>query len=190
MASPGAQSSPGAHRAAGDAADATLGERLLADLRNVFGDQPAMHGETILAKLHDISEAPWADYFGRPLTHRDLAKLLKPYGVSSTDVKVDGVNRKGYRREHLHDAWKRYAPGGSATSATSATGQVSDRAAVAGSGQQVLPATSMVPLTSDVAQVAEVADPDADACQLCTKCGEPLSRAFIDAGFTDHGEED
>jgi hypothetical protein len=40
---------------------------------------------------------------------RDLAKLLKPYEVTSVDVKVDGVNRKGYRREHLH------APVGCAT---------------------------------------------------------------------------
>ena len=48
--------------------------------------------------------------FGRPLNARDLAKLLKPYGVRSVDVKVDGVTRKGYRREHLHDPWTRYLP--------------------------------------------------------------------------------
>ena len=81
-----------------DDTDTTLGARLLADLRDVFGDADAMHGETILASLHKIGEAPWNDYFGRPLTHRDMAKLLKPYGVSSVDVKLDGVNRKGYRR--------------------------------------------------------------------------------------------
>ena len=27
-----------------------------------------------------------------------MAKLLRPYGVSSVDVKIDGVNQKGYRR--------------------------------------------------------------------------------------------
>ena len=127
-----------------DDSDTTLGARLLADLRDVFGDRDAMHGETILGALHGIPEAPWGDYFGRPMNARDMAKLLKPYGVSSTDVKVDGVNRKGYRREHLHDSWTRYLPplpGGSATSATSATGQVNDGAPVAGSGQQALPAT-------------------------------------------------
>ena len=128
-----------------DDTDTSLGARLLADLRDVFGDADAMHGETILDALHKISEAPWGDYFGKPMTARDLAKLLKPYGVSSVDVKVDGVNRKGYRREHLHDSWTRYlppAPGGSATSATSATAQVNDGEPVAGSGQQALPATS------------------------------------------------
>ena len=45
------------------------------------------------------------------------------------DVKVAGVNRKGYRREHLHDPWTRYLPplgGDGATSATTATEQVNE----------------------------------------------------------------
>ena len=146
----------------GSAADGTLGERLLADLRDVFGDADTMHGESILKGLHKISEAPWNDYFGRELNARDLAKLLRPYGVRSLDVKVDGVTRRGYRREHLHDPWTRYLsppPGESATSATSATEQVSGPGEVAGSTQQVLPATAHPPVTRAVAQVAEVADP-------------------------------
>jgi hypothetical protein len=101
-----------------DDTDTTLGARLLADLREVFGAADAMHGETILNALYKISEAPWGDYFGRPMNARDVAKLLKPYGVASVDVKIDGVNRKGYRREHLHDPWTRYlrpSDGGSAT---------------------------------------------------------------------------
>jgi len=146
----------------GTAPDGTLGERLLADLRDVLGGADSMHSETILDGLHKISEAPWRDYFGRPLNARDLAKLLRPYGVSSTDVKVGGVNKKGYRREHLHDPWSRYLPpepGGSTTSATSATSQVSEPGEVAGSTQLVLPATGDPPLTSAVAEVAEVAEP-------------------------------
>ena len=171
-----------------DDSDTTLGARLLGDLRDVFGDRDAMHGETILGALHGIPEAPWGDYFGRPMNARDMAKLLKPYGVSSTDVKVDGVNKKGYRREHLHDPWTRYLPplpGGSATSATSATSQVSDGAPVAGSGQQALPATWTLPLTSDVAQVAQVADTPSGS-GYCTVCGEPLWPALAELGDTMH----
>lgn len=144
-----------------DGTDTTLGARLLADLHDVFGTADAMHGDTILSALHKIDEAPWGDYYGKPLNARDMAKLLKPYEVRSVDVKIDGVNRKGYRREHLHDSWRRYlppAPVGSATSATSATAQVSDGAPVAGSAQQALPATGTMPLTCDVADVAQVAD--------------------------------
>ena len=171
-----------------DDSDTTLGARLLGDLRDVFGDRDAMHGETMLGALHGIPEAPWGDYFGRPMNARDMAKLLKPYGVSSTDVKVDGTNRKGYRREHLHDSWTRYLPplpGGSATSATSATALVSDGAPVAGSGQQALPATWTLPLTSDVAEVAQVADTPSGS-GYCTVCGEPLWPALAELGDTMH----
>ena len=177
---------------ADDDTDTSLGARLLADLRDVFGDAEAMHTETIRDALHKISEAPWADYFGHPLNARDMARLLKPYKVASVDVKIDGTNRKGYRREHLHDPWTRYLPpadGGSATGATWATSQVSDGAPVAGSGQQALPATSPMPLTCEVADVAEVADTPCEG-GLCTVCGQLLDPALIAAGFTDHGEED
>ncbi|MFI6522188.1 DUF3631 domain-containing protein [Spirillospora sp. NPDC050679] len=148
--------------------DNSAGVRLLADLRAVFadaGDPEGLHGTFILARLCEIEEAPWADWYGKPFTARDLAKLLKPYDVASVDVKVDGTNRKGYRREHLADAWRRYLPavhpdaqGASATSATCATAQVSDLDRVAGSGSQTLPATRSPVLTSQVAEVAEVAD--------------------------------
>jgi hypothetical protein len=114
---------------ADDDTDTSLGARLLADLKDVFGDAEALHTEMILAALCKISEAPWGDYFGKELRARDMAKLLRPYRVTSADVKIDGTNRKGYRREHLHDAWSRYLPpehGDSATSATSATAQVND----------------------------------------------------------------
>ena len=61
-----------------DDTDTTLDARLLADLRDVFGGAEAIYGETILAALHMISEAPWGDYFGRPMNGRNMAKLLKP----------------------------------------------------------------------------------------------------------------
>jgi len=144
-----------------DETDTTLGTRLLADLRDVIGDADAMHSETILAGLHKIAESPWPAYYGRPLTARDMARLLRPFGVGSTDVKIDGTNRKGYRRDHLHGPWSYYLPpadGGTATCATSATALVSGGAPVAGSASQALPATSGMPLTSDVAEVAQVAD--------------------------------
>jgi hypothetical protein len=189
--------------------DTTMGERLLADLRAVFGAEDRMHTETILAKLHLITEALWRDWYGRPFNARDLAGLLKPYGISSKDVKIDGVTKKGYQREQFHEPWTRYlppVPGGSATSATSVTAQVSGQMANA---TQALPsatgqdaheppasevalgsaqvADAKAPLTSEVAQVAEVADTP-PAGGRCTICGEPLDQVLIDAGLTDHGE--
>lgn len=132
--------------------DTSVGVRLLADLREVFGDAEAMHGTDILDALCKIDEAPWADWYGRPFNARDLAKMLKPYGVSSTKVKINGVALQGYRREPLHDAWSRYLPPlddppvatqsdtpppgreGSGTSGTSGTAQVTWGATGSGSG--------------------------------------------------------
>ena len=174
-----------------DEADTSLGARLLADLLDVFGDADKLQTETILAALRKISEAPWEDYYGHPLNARDLARLLKPYRVSSTDVKIDGAAKKGYRREHLHDPWSRYlppAPGGSATSATSATSQVSGVEEVAGRGYYPRPATGDPPVTSAVAQVAQVADTSGGSGRerLCTVCGEPLHPRLAALGDTTH----
>jgi hypothetical protein len=82
--------------------------RLLGDLRDVFADADAMHGAALLEALHKIDEAPWGDYFGKPIAARALAGLLRPYGVRPRDVKLDGITRKGYYRADLWPVWERY----------------------------------------------------------------------------------
>src|SRR6266545_2116518 len=61
--------------------DTSASVRLLGDLREVFGRAEALYSTTVLERLHKLDEAPWADWHGRPLTARDLAKLLRPYDV-------------------------------------------------------------------------------------------------------------
>lgn len=105
----------------------SLGIRLLDDLRAVFGGAPAMAGADILTALNALDASPWADIrgAGMPLDARGLARLLAPYDVEVTKVKVGGRSLQGYRAEHLADAWARYLPplddpegsGGSGTSA-------------------------------------------------------------------------
>lgn len=90
--------------------EASLGVRLLADLRQVFGDAEALSTETVLGELHKLDEAPWRDLHGKPLDPRGLARRLRQYEVSSTKVKVEGRALQGYRREDLWDAWSRYLP--------------------------------------------------------------------------------
>jgi hypothetical protein len=142
-------------------AEGSLGERLLVDLRTIFGDAHALWTATIIERLAKLDEAPWNDYFGQRITDRSVAKLLRPYGIRSRDVKVDQTVRKGYYRADLHDAWRRYATP-SATSATSATSQlnlVAHGSGVAdGVDSSATPLPSATTLTSEVAQVAEVAD--------------------------------
>jgi hypothetical protein len=101
--------------------DASAGVRLLGDLREVFGNEDALYTTTILDRLHKLEDAPWADWYGRPLSTRDLARLLRPYQVRSKSVREHGTGAslKGYARADLHDAWQRYvAPTPQATHAT------------------------------------------------------------------------
>jgi hypothetical protein len=94
----------------------SLGIRLLADLRAVFGEAIALSTRDILARLKDPEasgigdDAPWADLNGVGLNERRLAQMLRPYGVQSRKVKTAGEARQGYRREDFADAWSRYLP--------------------------------------------------------------------------------
>jgi hypothetical protein len=103
----------------------SLGLRLLADLQAIFltsgiGNLStqtilrSLWGEESLetdgnhAKIAD--DAPWSELRGKRLDARGLARLLKPYGVSSTKVKENGKSLQGYRVEDLWDVWMRYLP--------------------------------------------------------------------------------
>lgn len=86
--------------------DESTGLRLLADIRAIFAARQSdrLPTELLLDTLHETEEAPWADWYGKPLSARTLAKLLKAYRISSHS---DGANR-GYKREAFEDAWTRY----------------------------------------------------------------------------------
>lgn len=88
----------------------SLGLRLLGDLRMVFGTADRMSTETVLQGLVALDESPWSDLKGKALDSRGLAHRLRPYGVTSTKVKIADASVRGYRREDLHDAWQRYLP--------------------------------------------------------------------------------
>jgi len=89
---------------------ASLGVRLLADMREIFGNEERLSTATILDRLHRMEEAPWSDLRGRPLDARGLARMLGNYGITSATVRVGDTTPRGYRREDLYDAWQRYTP--------------------------------------------------------------------------------
>jgi Protein of unknown function (DUF3631) len=103
----------------------SLGIKLLADLRTVFGDAEKMPTEQVLKKLHAIEEAPWADLRGKELDPRGLALRLRPYGIASKKLRIGAdLTLQGYERADLHDAWARYLsppPAESGTAGTSGT---------------------------------------------------------------------
>jgi hypothetical protein len=92
------------------AASGSLGLQLLEDLRTVFEGKDRLSTETILAELCKLEESCWAELRGKPLNARGLAGLLRPYGVSSKQIRLakDGPTLKGYDRADLHNVFERY----------------------------------------------------------------------------------
>jgi hypothetical protein len=95
-----------------DEDDASLGVRLLADVRRAFDDRGEDHVKTsdLLDALCLDEEAPWGDWFGKPFTSRALSKLLKPFAIKTMPVWVDGTTVRGYKRSQFENAWSRYVP--------------------------------------------------------------------------------
>jgi len=102
-------------------AEPSLGIRLLADLKSIFGEFDRMATKSILTALVSIEEAPWSDLRGKPLDERGLARRLNAYGIKSANIRIGETIIRGYRKEDMMDAWSRYLPPSSDTSATSAT---------------------------------------------------------------------
>jgi hypothetical protein len=84
--------------------------RLLADFRQIFGDLDRLSTAAALDRLHRIADAPWSDWYGKPISATKVAEMLRPYAVRPKLVKIDGETARGYRRDDLHDAWARYLP--------------------------------------------------------------------------------
>jgi hypothetical protein len=120
---------------------ASMGVRLLGDIRDVFGDRVVMASAELCQLLAALDEAPWGDlYGGKPLDARGLAKRLKPYGVKTKQIRVGDATPRGYAREDLADAWRRYLSPSSETATTSTTHLARDVAHVvdvAQEGQEV-----------------------------------------------------
>jgi hypothetical protein len=93
------------------AEDDSLGLRLLSDTRQAFdrlGDE-RVATSGLIETLQADEESPWVDD-RHPLTAERLARLLRPFGIRSRQMKVNGVNVRGFLRESFADSWERYIP--------------------------------------------------------------------------------
>lgn len=86
----------------------SAGVLLISDVRTVFveRDTERLSTEMLLDALRGLDESPWSDWYGKPLTARGLARLLKPLAIGPHS---DG-NSLGYKRRAFEDAWARYLP--------------------------------------------------------------------------------
>jgi hypothetical protein len=85
---------------------------LLRAIRTSFGDAESMSSRALVAELNADLEGPWCEWKrGKPLTQKQLAGLLRGFGIISTTVHPAGEpDAKGYRRADFEDLWRRYLP--------------------------------------------------------------------------------
>jgi putative DNA primase/helicase len=103
----------------GDSEDAdSIRVLLLSDLRDYFADgglDIAFTAE-VLRVLGTKDERPWPEFNkGKPISARQLAALLKPFGIRPKEIRRGTEVDRGYRREWFDDAFARYVPAPSVT---------------------------------------------------------------------------
>jgi len=99
---------------------------LLEDLRHLFASRGTdrLTSDEVVHALAAMEERPWPEWRqGRPITTRQVAKLLHNFNIKPKVVRVDDRTPRGYEVSDFTDAWTRYlsplTPQVSATSATS-----------------------------------------------------------------------
>lgn len=97
----------------------SIGVRLLADIRTVFGQTQAdkLPSKSLCQYLHAFEDRPWSEYGKReqPITPSQLARLLKSYGIAPGTIRWNGETPKGYQLSAFKDAFSRYLPVQNAT---------------------------------------------------------------------------
>lgn len=92
-----------------DPADDSLGVRLLSDIRSIMRSDRITTSE-LLESLTGLEEAPWSDLYGKAITPRKLAELLRTFGITSHNVRTDLGQGKGYTLGDFAGSWRRYLP--------------------------------------------------------------------------------
>jgi putative DNA primase/helicase len=99
-----------------DGGDTGMRLQLLADIRAAFGEiapeVEAMATSDLVARLVEMEASPWGEmpHGGRAITPHTLARLLRPWGVKSSDAWLGGRALKAYKRADFHDLFARYLP--------------------------------------------------------------------------------
>jgi hypothetical protein len=84
---------------------------LLRDIKAVFDadDLVEISTKALITALSADDERPWATFAkGKPITDRQIARILGKYRIKSEDVRPNGVHAKGYQCARFEDVWARY----------------------------------------------------------------------------------
>jgi putative DNA primase/helicase len=96
---------------------------LLIDIQRIFQAKrgKSLFTEALISELCSDPEKPWAAYgkTGKPITARQVARLLKDFGVKSQTIREGENTGKGYLLTAFCDAFNRYIFSGGAGSGIS-----------------------------------------------------------------------
>lgn len=90
----------------------SIREQLLSDIRQIFledgGDR--LPSKTIAERLHQIEDRPWPEYGKRsqPISVGQVARLLKPFAITSGTIRWGADTPKGYKLASFKEAFSRY----------------------------------------------------------------------------------
>lgn len=104
--------------------DEGIGPMILADIQSIFQDKRIgkITSSDLIDYLVDMEERPWSEWkHGKPMTKTSLAKMLKPYGITSRNIRTSYQVKKGYSIDDFNDAFKRYLHTPPEIAATAAT---------------------------------------------------------------------
>ncbi len=92
--------------------------QLLADLRTLFSERHTdrLSSAEICEALGMMEDRPWPEWkYAKPITMRQLAKLLGGFDVIPKPIRIGGTPIKGYTLEQLIDPFTRYLAPSSVT---------------------------------------------------------------------------
>jgi Protein of unknown function (DUF3631) len=164
--------------------EASLGLRLLADIRAVF-DSPFMASAELVSRLHNVDDAPWADF---DLTTRRLAARLRGYGIKAGHNAAKTA--RGYRLEDFSDAFARYLASAPVQTSETYAEQREPTDAYEATDDPGRPARNERPripagqvMFTDAGTLPGAGVPEHAAC---TECRGPLDRVLVSIGETTH----
>lgn len=89
--------------------DDNVNVRLLSDIKTIFSGANRLFSDDIVEALKNIPESPWADWGrGKGLSTNQLARLLKPFKITSKTLRIGEDRLKGYECSAFQDAFRRY----------------------------------------------------------------------------------
>ena len=98
----------------GAADNESIKVELLRDIQGVYQDngRDRLSSVDLCCLLVLLEERPWGTWkHGKPMTPVQLSRLLKPFGVTSRAVRIEGQGTpRGYHFDAFVDAFERYIP--------------------------------------------------------------------------------